>query len=216
MKLTCKMTQRSAAWWAFTGVMLSMLLGAAQPTLSQTVTSAKPAHKPRATHETPAAEDTGSLPKDVQAALQRAKLPADALSVVLAEVNPGATPRLAHHARVPVNPASLMKLVTTQAAFDALGPAFVWRTPVYVEGSVRDGVLQGHVYIRGSGDPRLTVERLWLMMRRLQGLGIQRIQGDIVLDRTAFELTARDASSFDGEPLRPYNAAPDALRATLA
>jgi D-alanyl-D-alanine carboxypeptidase/D-alanyl-D-alanine-endopeptidase (penicillin-binding protein 4) len=55
------------------------------------------------------------------------------------------------------------------------------------------------------------VERLWLLMRRLQGLGIQKIQGDIVLDRSAFDVPARDASSFDGEPLRPYNASPDAL-----
>ena len=156
------------------------------------------------------AQNVGSLPKEVQAALQRAKLPADALSVVVADVS-SATPRLSHHAHTPVNPASLMKLVTTQAAFDLLGPAFVWRTPVYVEGTLRDGVLQGQVYVRGSGDPRLTVERLWLLMRRLQGLGIQRIQGDIVLDRSAFDVTARDASSFDGEPLRPYNAAPDAL-----
>jgi len=151
-----------------------------------------------------------TLPKDVLAALQRAKLPAEALSVVLTDVD-APSPRLAHQARGLVNPASLMKLVTTQAAFDLLGPAYVWRTPVYVEGSVRDGVLQGNVYLRGSGDPRLTVERVWLMMRRLQGLGIQRIQGDIVLDRSAFDLPARDAASFDGEPLRPYNAAPDAL-----
>ena len=156
------------------------------------------------------AQAADTLPKEVQAALQRAKLPTEALSVVLTEVD-APSPRLAHHARVSVNAASLMKLVTTQAAFDLLGPAYVWRTPVFVEGSVRDGVLQGNVYLRGSGDPRLTVERVWLMMRRLQGLGIQRIQGDIVLDRSAFDLPPRDAASFDGEPLRPYNAAPDAL-----
>jgi D-alanyl-D-alanine carboxypeptidase/D-alanyl-D-alanine-endopeptidase (penicillin-binding protein 4) len=82
---------------------------------------------------------------------------------------------------------------------------------VYVDGPVRDGVLQGNVYVRGSGDPRLGVERLWLLMRRIQGLGIQKIQGDIVLDRSAFDVPARDAASFDGEPLRPYNASPDAL-----
>ena len=170
--------------------------------------SSEATHKAR--HEAPVADSAARLPKEVQAALQRAKLPPEALSVVLTEVG-AATPRLAHHARTPVNPASLMKLVTTQAAFDLLGPAFVWRTPVFVEGNLRDGVLQGNVYIRGSGDPRLTVERVWLLMRRLQGLGIQRIQGDIVLDRSVFDLSARDAASFDGEPLRPYNASPDAL-----
>jgi D-alanyl-D-alanine carboxypeptidase/D-alanyl-D-alanine-endopeptidase (penicillin-binding protein 4) len=96
-------------------------------------------------------------------------------------------------------------------ALDLLGPTFVWRTPVYIDGLVRDGVLQGNVYVRGSGDPRLVVERVWLLMRRLQGLGVQKIQGDIVLDRSAFDLPERNPASFDGEPLRPYNASPDAL-----
>jgi D-alanyl-D-alanine carboxypeptidase/D-alanyl-D-alanine-endopeptidase (penicillin-binding protein 4) len=104
-----------------------------------------------------------------------------------------------------------MKLVTTSAALDSLGAAFTWRTSVYVDGPIKDGVLQGSVYIKGSGDPQFVVERLWLLMRRLQGLGIQKIQGDLVLDRSAFDMAQRDEASFDGEPLRPYNAAPDAL-----
>ena len=155
--------------------------------------------------------DLGQLPPEVQAALQRAKVPADALHVMVVDTQAQAAPRLSHMAQAPINPASLMKLATTTAALDLLGPAFVWRTPVYVDGPVRDGVLQGNVYLRGSGDPRLVVERLWLLMRRIQGLGIHKIQGDIVLDRSAFDVPARDAASFDGEPLRPYNAAPDAL-----
>lgn len=157
------------------------------------------------------AGDIGLLPPEVQAALQRAKVPSDNFHVMVIDTHTGSTPRLSHQAQERVNPASLMKLATTTAALDTLGPAFVWRTPVYVDGSVRDGVLHGNVYIKGSGDPRLVVERLWLLMRRIQGLGIQKIQGDIVLDRTAFDVPARDAASFDGEPLRPYNAAPDAL-----
>ena len=157
------------------------------------------------------------LPAEVSAALARSKLPREALSVLVLPVEeetrgkPANAPRLSHRADVSVNPASLMKLVTTSAALELLGPSFTWRTPVYVEGAVRDGVLQGNVYVRGQGDPRLGVEKLWQLMRRVQGLGIQRIEGDIVLDRSAFEVPWRDPGSFDGEPLRPYNATPDAL-----
>jgi D-alanyl-D-alanine carboxypeptidase/D-alanyl-D-alanine-endopeptidase (penicillin-binding protein 4) len=104
-----------------------------------------------------------------------------------------------------------MKLVTTAAALDLLGPAFTWRTPVFLEGQWRDGVWHGNVYLKGSGDPRLGVEQLWLLMRRVRALGIQHIQGDIVLDRSVFSIPAQDPGGFDGEPLRPYNAAPDAL-----
>ena len=154
-----------------------------------------------------------ALPAPVIAALQRAKVPVEALHVVVMEANGSQkTPALlSHEATTAINPASLSKLATTVAALDLLGPTFVWRTPVYVDGPVRDGALQGNVYLRGSGDPRLVVERVWLLMRRLQGLGIQKIQGDIVLDRSAFDLPERNPASFDGEPLRPYNAAPDAL-----
>ena len=153
------------------------------------------------------------LPAPVVAALQRAKVPVEALHVVVMETNGSqkTSALLSHEATTAINPASLSKLATTVAALDLLGPTFVWRTPVYVDGPVRDGVLQGNVYLRGSGDPRLVVERVWLLMRRLQGLGIQKIQGDIVLDRSAFDLPERNPASFDGEPLRPYNAAPDAL-----
>jgi hypothetical protein len=42
-------------------------------------------------------------------------------------------------------------------------------------------------------------------------MGIRQIAGDIVLDRSAFEVPDADPATFDGEPLRPYNAAPDAL-----
>ena len=151
------------------------------------------------------------LPAEVDAALARAKLPRDALSVLVVEADSKATPRVSHRAGVAVNPASVAKLVTTYVALDQLGPAFTWSTPVFVDGPVQAGALAGNVYIQGQGDPKLVVERLWLLLRRLQGLGIQQIQGDIVLDRSAFEAVAQDPGAFDGEPLRPYNAAPDAL-----
>ncbi|MDP3136110.1 MAG: D-alanyl-D-alanine carboxypeptidase, partial [Burkholderiaceae bacterium] len=152
-----------------------------------------------------------SLPPEVEAALARARVPRDAVSFLVLDADDKSAPRLSHRAGVAVNPASLMKLVTTYAALDILGPAFTWSTPVYTDGTLRDGTLTGNVYIKGQGDPKLVVERLWLMMRRLRGLGIQRIGGDILLDRSAFETVAQDPSVFDGEPLRPYNAAPDAL-----
>ncbi|MGE0497602.1 MAG: D-alanyl-D-alanine carboxypeptidase/D-alanyl-D-alanine-endopeptidase [Ramlibacter sp.] len=151
------------------------------------------------------------LPPGVEAALARAKIPADAVTLLVADADGKAPPRLSHRTEVAFNPASVMKLVTTYAALDQLGPAFAWHTPVYVDGPVRDGVLTGNLYVRGQGDPTLVVERLWLLLRRVQGLGIRQIAGDIVLDHGAFDVAPQDPGRFDGEPLRPYNAAPDAL-----
>ncbi len=153
----------------------------------------------------------GPLPPEVEAALARAKLPREALAVLVVDAEGKAAPRLAFNSQVPMNPASVMKLVTTYAALDQLGPVFSWATPVYVDGTVRDSTLNGNVYIKGQGDPKLVVERLWLLLKRVQGMGIRTIAGDIVLDRSAFEVAEQDPGEFDGERLRPYNASPDAL-----
>jgi len=150
------------------------------------------------------------LPPEIYAALERARLPPESLVVVVQEV--GSTrSRLAWRADVPVNPASLTKLLTTYAALDLLGPAWTWSTPVWLQGSITDGVLDGNLVIKGSGDPKLVPERLWLLLRRVQQLGVREIKGDIVLDRSAFSVPEQNPADFDGEPLRPYNVRADAL-----
>ncbi|MDB5860003.1 MAG: penicillin-binding protein 4 precursor (D-alanyl-D-alanine carboxypeptidase)-like protein [Ramlibacter sp.] len=157
-----------------------------------------------------AAARAQGLPPEVEQALAAAQLPREAVTFLVAPVD-GGPARLAHRIDVPVNPASVAKLATTFAGLELLGPSYTWSTPVYLDGPVRDGVLQGNLYLQGQGDPKLVIERLWLLLRKVQGMGVQRIAGDIVLDRSAFALPPRDAAAFDGEPLRPYNAAPDAL-----
>lgn len=150
------------------------------------------------------------LPPEVEAALAEQGLPRDAVAVLVAPAEGGA-PRVAHRADLPINPASITKLVTTYAALDLLGPTFTWTTPVYFDGTVRNGVLDGHLVIKGQGDPKLVIERLWLLLRRVRAMGVHTIAGDIVLDRSAFALPPHDPAAFDGQPLRPYNASPDAL-----
>ena len=137
-----------------------------------------------------------ALPPKVDALLARAKIPRDAVAMLVVDATGKAAPRLSHRPDVALNPASVMKLVTTYAALDLLGPAYTWRTPVWVDGFVRDGTLFGNLYIKGQGDPKLVVERLWLLMRQVRGLGIDTIAGDIVLDHSAFEPSESDPGSF--------------------
>lgn len=122
-----------------------------------------------------------------------------------------ARPRLSWQVDRPVNPASLMKLLTTAAGLDLLGPAWRWTTPVWLDGPVDGGVLDGNLVIKGSGDPTLVQERLWLLLRRVQQAGVREIRGDIVLDRSAFELPPHDPGAFDDEPYRPSNVGADAF-----
>ena len=164
---------------------------------------------------TPAQPALQNLPPEVDAALARAKLPRESMAVIVIDAAPAitgkTTPLLSYRAGASVNPASVMKLVTTYAGIELLGPAYTWSTPVFVDGPVRDGVLQGNLIIQGWGDPKLVIERLWLLLRRVQGLGIKRITGDIYLDRSAFAASTVNPADFDNEPFRPYNATPDAL-----
>jgi serine-type D-Ala-D-Ala carboxypeptidase/endopeptidase (penicillin-binding protein 4) len=108
-----------------------------------------------------------TLPPAVAAALDRARLPRDAVVAMVQEVG-GARPRLAWQADQAANPASLMKLLTTFSALELLGPAWTWSTPVWLQGPLRDGVLEGDLVIKGSGDPKLVLERMWLLLRRVQ------------------------------------------------
>jgi serine-type D-Ala-D-Ala carboxypeptidase/endopeptidase (penicillin-binding protein 4) len=151
-----------------------------------------------------------ALPAEVSVALARAEVPTEAMVAFVQEVGAG-RPLLAWRPDEPVNPASLMKLVTSFAALDLLGPAWTWATPVWLDGPVVDGVLEGNLVIKGHGDPKLVLERVWLLLRRVQQLGVREIRGDIVLDRSAFTVPEQSPGDFDGEPRRPYNVRPDAL-----
>jgi serine-type D-Ala-D-Ala carboxypeptidase/endopeptidase (penicillin-binding protein 4) len=163
---------------------------------------------------------SAALPVELENALARAQVPREALVAVVQEVGSGGggstssnapAPRLLWQADRAVNPASLTKLLTTYAGLDRLGPAWSWSTPVWLQGSIKQGELQGDVLIKGSGDPKLVLERIQLLLRRVRQMGVRDISGDIVLDRSAFELTEQSTANFDGESGRPYNAGADAL-----
>lgn len=150
------------------------------------------------------------LPSSVLAALKSAGIPLQAVAVVAQPLDAGKA-SLQHQARVAMNPASLMKLLTTLMALDTLGPAFTWRTEILSATAPENGILNGDLILRGSGDPRLTYDRLWLLLRELRGRGVERIRGDLILDRSAFALPEHDPAAFDAKPLRPYNVGADAL-----
>ena len=151
-----------------------------------------------------------ALPPAALQALQHAGIAADAMAVVVHDTGTERDVLLWQEQRA-LNPASLIKLLPTLAALERLGPAFTWSTPVWLGGPVKGGILEGSVFLKGSGDPKLVIERVWLLLRRLQQLGVREIRGDIVLDNSAFVVPEGDPADFDGEPLRPYNVRPAAL-----
>jgi D-alanyl-D-alanine carboxypeptidase/D-alanyl-D-alanine-endopeptidase (penicillin-binding protein 4) len=151
------------------------------------------------------------LPESIRTALTRARIDSQQLALWVAPAE-GGPPRLSHQPDRLVNPASLMKLVTSTAALEQLGPAFSWTTSIYLDGKLRpDGVLDGSLIVQGRGDPKLVPEQVDRLLKQIRDRGVQRIHGDVVLDSSAFRIPIVDPGAFDGERFRPYNVRPDAL-----
>ena len=107
------------------------------------------------------------MPDLVNQAFQQAGIPESAVAIYVHEI--GETqPLIAINAKAAMNPASVMKLVTTFAGLELLGPTYTWKTELYANGIIEDGVLQGDLVIKGYGDPKLNLENFWLLVRRLR------------------------------------------------
>ena len=151
-----------------------------------------------------------ALPAKARQALKQAGIPLSGVAVEVREIGArGALVSL--NTRQAMNPASTMKLLTTYAALDILGPAYAWKTEAWLDGELKDGVLHGDLVLKGYGDPKLTLEQFWLWLRELRARGLREIRGDLVLDRSFFELPPHDPAAFDNDPVRAYNVGPDAL-----
>lgn len=149
------------------------------------------------------------LPVNAARLLKQAGVPQESVAVVAQRLDMPA-PVLAINADKPMNPASVMKLLTTYAALEQLGINYRWRNAFYTAAPLNGDVLQGDMVLRGMGDPALTVERFWLLVRKLRDAGVREIQGDVLLDRSYFQ-ASQNTADFDGQSDRAYNAAPDAL-----
>ena len=149
-------------------------------------------------------------PAPVLEVMAAQRLPSSAVSFVIVDTDSGHTV-VSHNPDTPRSPASTIKVVTTFAALDLLGPTYTWHTRASIRGTLREGVLDGDLILQGGGDPYMTLERWWSFARDLQAKGLKAIHGDIVIDNTAFSLPAEDPAEFDGRPNRSYNVLPDAL-----
>ncbi|MBY0444093.1 MAG: D-alanyl-D-alanine carboxypeptidase, partial [Burkholderiales bacterium] len=156
------------------------------------------------------------LPAEILSALKAAKLPSDSLSLAIVPLQ-SSLPALYFQGDKPSSPASTMKLVTTYAGLSLLGPAYQWTTEISSTVKPVNGILNGDLYIKGYGDPKLNLERFWLMLRDLKAAGVKEIRGDLVLDRSFFSASDENAIYDDDgdEPYRPFLVSPDSLLSNL-
>lgn len=151
-----------------------------------------------------------TLPDPVSRIMAAYKMSPDTLSVFVQGVDEN-TPLVAVNADVSRNPASTIKLLTTLMSLEVLGPAFTWKTEAYLGGDLDDGTLDGDLFLKGYGDPYMVIERYWLFLRQMRQRGLVRIDGDLVIDDSFFDIQVDDTSAFDGQPQRVYNVLPNAF-----
>jgi D-alanyl-D-alanine carboxypeptidase/D-alanyl-D-alanine-endopeptidase (penicillin-binding protein 4) len=150
------------------------------------------------------------LPAGVTRVLTGHGISADDISIVVQPLDSD-TPTLSHLPDEARNPASVMKVVTTWAALEYLGPSYRWPTEVYLLGEFDGRRLDGQLALKGYGDPFLVLEEFWKMLRSVRRLGLQEIGGDLLVDDTYFHVVEPDPGEFDGQPFRTYNVVPNAL-----
>ena len=151
-----------------------------------------------------------NLPEPISEALKRARIPLNSVGIVVQQTH-ARQPIISQNAKLSLNPASTMKLLTTLVGLETLGPAYRWKTEAYLDGKLENGVLQGNLVFKGYGDPKLTVEQFWMWLHELRQRGLREIRGDVVLDRSFFEPANHDPAAFDNDPVRAYNVGADAL-----
>ena len=157
-----------------------------------------------------AATPQESLPPGVARILAHYGIPRSNYSVWVQDIRED-QPLLSHGADIPRKPASVIKVLTGWLVLESLGPEFRWVTRAYLGGELQDGVLSGPLILQGGGDPRLVMERLWLLQHRMRQRGLRDIQGGLVIDDRWLPADDRPVKGFEADRHRSFSASPYAL-----
>ena len=137
---------------------------------------------------TASAQDLSPLTEQLKAAVKNTAL-GDRVGISIVDLRTR-TSVLTHHAELPLNPASNMKLLTAAATMIELGPDFRMTTGLY--GRMADGRAVGGLCLKGRGDPTVSRADLMAFAQRALEEGLRQVDEVIV-----------DGSYFDGEVLPP-------------
>ncbi len=152
-----------------------------------------------------------ALPQAIENFIQKSTIPKKDMSIYVKEVGKYGKEIVSLNADTTRTPASVIKVLTTYAAVLKLGFEYRFPTKLYTTGDIDKGVLDGDLYIKGFGDPTLKSKDLENIAKALKSIGIRKITGKIIIDRSFFRVSSKNNSGFDEHTYSPYNAMPDAM-----
>ncbi len=171
------------------------------------------------------AQSITSLPEAALEMLRKNNIAEDSLGVQVVRISDGQSV-FVHGDDRPMSPASTMKVLTSIAALETLGPTYrgavELRTtaaftrdgaPVNAAERYFGGVLNGNLYLRGLGNTDFAWEDFAQLLQTLRNKGVHTIHGNLVVDRNFYHPQRMDIGEvpFDETPEFRYNVIPDAL-----
>ncbi len=152
-----------------------------------------------------------TVPMTVRQALEEKGIAPESLSLsVRLLYGTDGSEKLAWQSDVMRRPASVMKIVTTAAALDLLGPGKTWKTVFLIPEEISGGKTPSLV-IRAGGAPYFPASEMRTALSELNAAGVRAVAGDIWIDGSVFAEPHADPAAFDGAASRPYNQGHDAL-----
>jgi len=148
---------------------------------------------------------------EIQALIKKRGFSPKGIAVYIRDSEQGAAPLVMLNVDKALNPASVIKLLTTAVALDQMGAGYRWKNEVFYQGTLSNKTLKGDLYFRGNGDPYLTPERFWRLLNRIYIEGIQHIDGNVYIDDSYFQPEKIDYGAFDNQPYRSYHVGPNAV-----
>jgi D-alanyl-D-alanine carboxypeptidase/D-alanyl-D-alanine-endopeptidase (penicillin-binding protein 4) len=132
------------------------------------------------------AHASGLLNQTVDKVLQAKCLDNNQTAVSIISI-PKGDPVYAYNSSVPLLPASTLKVVTTAASLNYLGPEFRFHTRIYHTGQRSGNTINGDLVIKGGGDPKLSAENLWRIAEQLKDSGVNLVTGNLIYDISFFD-----------------------------
>ncbi len=152
-----------------------------------------------------------ALPGGIAQLVNTSGIPKKDISIYIKEAGNSNRVVASLNANTPRTPASVIKVLSIYAAVLKLGFNYRWPTQFYTAGRIASGVLRGDLIVKGFGDPTLSDKDLPGLVAQIKAKGIRKITGNIVIDRSYFNVGTKNNSGFDRHTYSPYNAMPDAM-----
>ncbi|VVN22645.1 D-alanyl-D-alanine carboxypeptidase DacC [Pseudomonas fluorescens] len=157
-----------------------------------------------------------STPTTLERLLADPALNGATVSLMVRDARSGST-LYQHNPRTRLIPASNLKLLTTAAAMDVLGPQYRFATQLLSNGPQQGERLTGNLYLRGLGDPTTQFADYQALAAQLASQGVRQVQGDLVFDDSFFDAerlgvdwAQDDESTYYGAQISALTVSPNA------